>query len=421
MIRTSREVLVTSDNSGDIWSASVWNPTTGSLLMTYRNPSVIKHHCVDILGESYMLAADVEKSRLYFWALNSQIPVSSLSSSTPGKVSALACAPNGHYVIAATNENIHIWQTSTGKLLRTFSSHYQAVTCLTFSFDSSRFCSGGEDSLVFLWGLTSVMNDKKHATHIHKFTHHTGPVKDLHLGNFEQRARLVTVSLDRTARIYDTCVGTLLLTLIFDAPLTSVCMDIIECNLFVGCVDGNIRQFEMRNPPRNLEYHVSEQKNGIVFKGHTGSVTKLSVSANCITLVSASADGNVNLWDIPSQQITRTFTLKGPVVTAMLAPAYPNYHVDKLKPRLLVRPFQNTTGSHKGDSVLEILIEVSGSELLNPDCYLKSNRSVDRDDDARTKLMESIAENKRLIKINADLYNNLVKNLMSPKTNGLSN
>ncbi|XP_008561011.1 WD repeat-containing protein 18 [Microplitis demolitor] len=417
MIRTSREVLVTSDNSGDTWSASVWDPVTGSLLMTYRNPSATNHHCLSILSDSYMLAADIKKSRLYFWALNSQIPVSNLSSTTPGKVSALACAPNGHYLAAAINENIFIWQLCTGKLLRTLSRHYQTVTCLVFSSDSSRFSSGGEDSLVFLWGLTSVVNNYNDAAPVYKFSHHTGPVKDIYLGNFSQRARLVTVSLDRTARIYDTCTGTLLLTLIFDVPLTSVSMDIIECNLFVGCIDGNIRQFELRNPPRNLEYHVSEEKNLIVFKGHTGSVTKLSVSVNCTTLLSASADGNVNLWDIPSQQITRTITLKGPVVTAFFTPAYSNYHADKFESKILVRPLQSALYENDKDAVLEILTD-SDCPLLNPEFYFKSNLSAGNADDIQTRLMESNDENKRLIKINNELYNNLIKNLMSSKMNG---
>lgn len=44
-------------------------------------------------------------------------------------------------------------QVSTGNLLVILSRHYQDVSCLQFTGDSSHFLSGGKDCLVLAWGL----------------------------------------------------------------------------------------------------------------------------------------------------------------------------------------------------------------------------------------------------------------------------
>lgn len=183
-MKNSREVLVTSDSSGETWSAAVWDPLTGSLLSTYRNAAALGHHTLQIVGDTYLIAADVTKPRLYLWPLNSQSPVANLRLTTPGKVSSLACTPSGSYAVAAVGEKIFVWQLTTGRLLGTVARHYQTVTCLKFSQDGSNFASGGEDGLVFVWSLTRVSTNHEQASPTHGFSDHSLPVKDLHYGNF---------------------------------------------------------------------------------------------------------------------------------------------------------------------------------------------------------------------------------------------
>lgn len=62
-----------------------------------------------------------------------------------------------------------------------------------------------------------------------------------------------------------------LLTLIFDVPLTSVCMDILENDLYFGTSTGIIIKSSLRDPPRGLEFHIkltdNDEKTSI-FKNH---------------------------------------------------------------------------------------------------------------------------------------------------------
>ena len=47
----------------------------------------------------------------------------------------------------------YLFQVSTGNLLAILSRHYQDLTCLRFTDDSSHFISGGKDNLALVWSL----------------------------------------------------------------------------------------------------------------------------------------------------------------------------------------------------------------------------------------------------------------------------
>lgn len=411
------EVIITSDNSGESWSAAVWDPLTGSLLQTYKNAAALAHHSLKILNDDYLIAADVTKARLYLWALNSQSPVPNLRLTTPGKVSALSCTRDGRYLAVAVAEKILIWYTRSGRLLRTVSRHYQTVTCLRFTTDGSSFFSGGEDGLVFGWRLATIVNDHEDTTPHHRFSDHTLPIKDICLGIPGPGSLLVTVSLDRTARIYNSNTGILLLTLVFDVPLASVCMDRRDCNLFVGCSNGTIRQFDLRMPPRGNEYHMPGEKDGgIIFKGHTNTVTHLSVSVSGTTLLSGSADGTVNLWDIASRQVTRAISHKGPITSAVFTSNHINYRTVSFKPTINIRPLQRITEECGKDEILENNMLRENSLLFNENVLdYEDNETTDTGDDNANKLIEALAEIEMLKKMNAKLFKYKVNAAMNPK------
>ncbi|XP_011307856.1 WD repeat-containing protein 18 [Fopius arisanus] len=413
-MKDGREVLLTSDTSGESWSVAMWDPLTGSMLSQFRNASPIASNSLQLLKDSYLLGADATKPRIHIWPVNSQVPVANLRLTTPGKVSALSCTSCGTYISAAVDEKVFIWQTSTGKLLKTLARHYQAVTCLKFSSDGSHLATAGQDGLVFIYSVARVINDYQEARPLHGFSDHTLGVKGIYFGAFGARCRIVTVSLDRTARIYDANSGVQLLTLIFDVPLTSVCLDKRECSMFVGCINGHIRQFDLRNPPRGREHHVpgDKEEKGIFFKGHTSSVNNLSVSIDCITLLSGSADGNVNIWNIPSCQVIRSIQHKGGITNALFVPHYANFNVNVLKPKLLVKPLQRIVNEDNG--ILEI-VKCGEDDLLNPQDFFQESGEYSGNIELEKKLSESRAEIERLKKINSEMFKYGVKCLLHKK------
>ena len=419
-MQNQREVIITSDSSGESWSAAVWDPSTGSMLNTYKNAAAVGYHTLEIVRDTYVIAADVTKSLLYVWPLNGQSPVQNLRLTTPGKISALACTPNGSYLVAAVGEKIFLWQLTTGRLLGTAVRHYQTITCLKFSQDGSSFASGGDDGLVFIWSLAKIANNIDGATPTHGFSDHSLEIKDMHYGKYGAQSRLVTVSKDCTARIYDTNAGILLLTVIFDVPLTSVCMDIREEKLFVGSLRGSVIQVELGNAPRGVDYNVStlDKSNNFVFRGHTARVTTLSVSTDCRTLLSGSADGAVHLWNIANREIEKTLMHKGPITTARFTPAYENYRASTLKPKLYIHPLQRISDTSDRDNIIEIISTRDDSHLLDFESYVGTEVYFDRSDNEvretlANSLADAIAENEILKAKNSDLYKYAVKVLLS--------
>ncbi|KAK2582542.1 hypothetical protein KPH14_004835 [Odynerus spinipes] len=416
------EVIVTSDNVAENWSAATWDPNSGSLLSTYKHATALGSHTLQVLSDCYLLGADSTKPRLHIWPLNSQRPVPNLRLTTPGRVSALACTPNGSYIVAAIGEKLYVWQFCNGRLLATITRHYQTVTCLAFSKDGSIFVSGGEDGLVFVWSLFRAINEEQ-TTPIYSFSDHTLPVKDLCLGHCGPRSRLCSVSLDRTANIYDLNGGTLLVTLVFDLPLTSVCINARETELFVGCTNGWIFKFDLREPPRGTEHHVSSKtENGegsAAYRGHESAIASLSVSTDCRNLLSASLDGKVHLWDVASRQILKTFGHKGQITSAFFAKRFENFRLHDLKPSLKIHPLQRVLDDNTKENIVEVVRRGRDtSNILDFESYVEKNSARSEiDDQASRKLENAMEEIEKLKKINAAIYKYSVECILRKPTN----
>ncbi|XP_032679164.1 WD repeat-containing protein 18-like isoform X1 [Odontomachus brunneus] len=417
------EVILTSEASGESCSAAVWDPANGSLLCAYKNAGVLRHRTLQLLSDSYLLGADSSKPRIHVWSLNNPSPVRNLRLTTPGKVSALTCTPNGSYVISAVGERLLVWQSCNGLLVATLTGHLQTITCLCTTKDGSLFASAGEDGLVFVWSLYSALNDER-CVSVHKFADHSLPVGDLHFGHGGTRARLYSVSLDRTVNIYELGSGIRLLSIVFNMPLTVIAVNIRDSELFVGCTTGDIFRCNLHEPPRGLEQHVKvgsdkdAEKNNVLFRAHKFHVTALSVSGDCLTLLSGDTDGAVHIWDIASRHVLRTIEHKGPITAAFFAQAFENFRATTLRPRLELRNLQQTSNGNNG--TVEIISRGRDSaEILNFDSYVQGDMKepIAREEIWSTKLKLMKAEVERLKKVNNDMYQYTLLNTLEKANN----
>lgn len=431
-ITDAKEVILTSDSTGESWVAAVWDPRNGSLLSTFRNKSALAPRSLQLLSDSYVLGANVTKHRLHVWPLNNPSPLPNVRLTTPGKVNALTCTPNGSYIITAVSEKLFIWQTCNGKLLSKLERHYQTVTCLSMTKDGSLFASAGEDGLLFVWSLYSALN-KKDCSPLHSFSNHSLPIRDLCFGHGDARTRLYTVSLDRTANIYELGSGALLVTLICDVPLTAVAVNICESQLFVGCTTGDILYYNLHEPPRGTEQHVKikdeEQKN--VFRAHKSNVNALSVSVDCRTLVSGSTDAAVHIWDIASRQVLKTLKHKGPITAAFFARGYENLYTSVFKPCLEIGNFEIITDENtvkesvEKETVEEIVKENvigiisrgrNSAEILDFKSYIENSTDSQESKKILQKLKDMKEEIIKLKKANATMYEYSVRHILNKST-----
>lgn len=98
-------------------------------------------------------------------------------------------APPKYMLTSALDSTIRLWETSTGRCLRTFFGHLEGVWAL--SADTLRIVSGAEDRMVKIWDPRTGKCERT-------FTGHSGPVTCIGLGD----SRFATGSEDCEVRIY---------------------------------------------------------------------------------------------------------------------------------------------------------------------------------------------------------------------------
>ncbi|XP_010633263.1 WD repeat-containing protein 18 isoform X1 [Fukomys damarensis] len=345
------EVAVCTDSTAQLWTCVVWELHSGANLLTYRGGQAGPRGLALLNGE-YLLAAQLGKNYISVWELQRKDQLQQ-KIMCPGPVTCVTTAPNGLYVLAGIAENIYLWEVSTGNLLVILSRHYQDVSCLKFTGDSSHFVSGSKDCLVLAWSLCSVLqvDPSRIPAPRHVWSHHTLPVTDVHCGFGGPLARVATASVDQTVKLWELSSGELLLSVLFDVGVMAVTMDLAEHHMFCGGSDGSVFQVDLCTRPAQRERSFQpEQDPGKVFRGHRNQVTCLSVSSDGSVLLSGSHDETVRLWDVQSKQCIRTVTLKGPVTNAAIVLAPVSMLSSDFRPSLPLPHFnKHLLGAEHGD------------------------------------------------------------------------
>eukprot|EP00088_Acartia_fossae_P003160 TRINITY_DN1130_c0_g1_i3.p1 TRINITY_DN1130_c0_g1~~TRINITY_DN1130_c0_g1_i3.p1 ORF type:complete len:444 (-),score=79.97 TRINITY_DN1130_c0_g1_i3:64-1353(-) len=315
------EVLLTGDSSGQMYNLAVWDPDTGTFLSSFKGGSSAPHTCT-FVGNDYILSAPPEKPLLNAWQINRNEQMS-LRMFTPGKVNAMTTSPRGHYILIAVQEQISVYQMSTGRLWCVVSSHYQPVTCLTFTSDGSHFISAGADGQVLCWSLATVLSRRTlpglPSGQVGKpepkwsWREHALPVTDIAITAGGLQGKVFSVSQDQTCKAYCIVSGQILLSVAFKIGLTAVTTS-INCDLVcVGAENGDIFQLSLRSPPRTVAVTSENMGESSTLKGHKSAITALSLSLDGSQLASGSSDKSVKLWHMKSGQCVRTIEHKGAI------------------------------------------------------------------------------------------------------------
>jgi WD40 repeat protein len=73
-----------------------------------------------------------------------------------GKVQSVDFSPNGDLIVSASDDKtIKLWDTDTGRLVKTLSGHSHFVRCVAFSSDGTLVASGSVDRTIKLWNVST--------------------------------------------------------------------------------------------------------------------------------------------------------------------------------------------------------------------------------------------------------------------------
>ncbi|XP_041862015.1 WD repeat-containing protein 18 [Melanotaenia boesemani] len=411
------EVIVSSDAGSQLWNCTVFDLHSGSSLLSYRGGNSASRS-LEVLRGEFLLSAQLGKNFINVWEIQRKDQLQQ-KIVCPGVVTCLTVSPDGLFLAVGVSEAVYLWEVCTGKLLSVLSRHYQDVTCLKFTDDSSHFVSAGKDNLALVWSLTSVIQlDVNHAPEPrHVLSRHSLPITDLHCGLMGAQARVATASLDQTVKVWELSSGELLLSVLFDVEIMSVTFDPCEYFLFCGGSDGNIFQVSLcsQSLSRDKSFQ-SEPEGNQVFKGHRNLVTCLSVSMDGTLLLSGSHDETVRLWDVQSKQSIRCLTHKGPVTNAVIMAAPANMFLPDSRPAVPLPRFNRHLNASDGETA-DVCVRPGLHTQVEEETYLQkaeklhslmnavTNKAVFGDgENTKVRIAELEEEVQTLKKVNKDLY-----------------
>ena len=165
--------------------------------------------------------------------------------------------------------------------IKTFKGHTNGVMCL--QFDDTILATGSYDSLIKIWDIET-------GDEIRTLSGHTSGVRCLQFDD----SKLISGSIDRTVKVWNWRTGACISTYPgHSGGIVGLHFD--QSILASGSMDKTIKIWNF------------EDKSTFLLRGHTDWVNAVRVDSASRTLLSASDDCTVCLWDLDSKTVIKRF------------------------------------------------------------------------------------------------------------------
>lgn len=357
------DLLLTSCQSGQQFTACLWDYKTGNALNLYKNGGSTSRNSIGRIKNDLIISIEQQKPLLRLWCINGKEQPQNFKMVLPEPASNLTVSPDNCYIALSFGTKLGIWQLNSGNLLYYNQKHFQPITCIKFCNESSFISTGGKDGMLVTYNFGNLIDLQNNyfpqsntnlVEPLYCRTDHTSSITDIHVGNFESKSRLITVSDDKTAIIYNLTEGQPILRLVFNHILTAVICNNSFLNVFIGTSSGLIEMISTKDAPRSLVEHVSDDK-VLQFIGHEKKINCLSLNMTNTILASGSDDSKLFLWDIASRTPLRTIEHKSGITNVIFTPRHVNMFNDSYKPQVVINTMQKTFNDSNLNTEISIL------------------------------------------------------------------
>lgn len=306
-----KEVLVSTDITGQFWNVSVWDYNSGTCLQTYKNSSTVPHG-LTFLKNDYMLCAAYNKPYIVCWNLKGKPQSTKIN--TSGCVQCLAASKCGNYLALGIQEKIFILQNYSGRILNVLTRHLQNVSCLKFTANDRYLVSASDDTLILVWDFNEVLTtEREYLKPAFVWNAHSMRINDLFVSYVSDR--VLSVSSDQTLKVWNlnSELSTPTQNLLFQAAPVCCTFDNVEANLYVGLVNGTILGISIKTLLHETDKLMTDSMDNKSYMGHSKKITAISISYDDFTMASGSDDSSIRIWDTQSRQCIKVINNSGEI------------------------------------------------------------------------------------------------------------
>lgn len=203
-------------------------------------------------------------------------------------VRAIAFSPDGSTLQSGgTDENIRLWDVSTGECLKTFTEHPERMRAVAFSPQGKILACNSDDQTVSLW--------KVNTNQCYKILRgHSGRVLSAVFG--PRGKILASASSDKTVKLWDVSTGECLRTLLGHTGFVwSVAFSSDGQTIITGSNDQTVRCWDTSTGVCLRTLH-----------GHVGRVRSVAFAPKGKIIASGSDDQTVRCWDYSTGECLKT-------------------------------------------------------------------------------------------------------------------
>lgn len=145
-------------------------------------------------------------SALALWNLAQGTRLATLIAPSPQTAEALAIAfsANGQQIVAGlSNGNIQIWDTTTGRAIRSWTAHSEGVQAIALTSDGTRLISGSRDRLVKIWDTQTGKLLKSLSLSAGEATNSANPAIAVQALSLSPDGRRLSIATERTLQLWD--------------------------------------------------------------------------------------------------------------------------------------------------------------------------------------------------------------------------